>query len=175
MDYRIINMRTVGHAYDCTKRCTVTVRESALKVKFERTFSCRLGEPNLRHQSAGPTLYQMSSIPAPKKLGRGNSLQQAKHVNLYSDLLGPVVKEGTIDSCWVLSGRGISFLSAVCPTSETFDYKKSLTVHNSSCLLTYKSVDISLTRLCHTGYSLCLRPSQNVLSMLRILWRKVSE
>ena len=36
MDYRILNERTDVNACDCTRGCTDTVRESALKVDFGR-------------------------------------------------------------------------------------------------------------------------------------------
>ena len=44
--------------------CTDNVRESALKVDCGRKISCRGGESNLPQQRAGPTLYQLSYIPA---------------------------------------------------------------------------------------------------------------
>ena len=46
--------------------CTGTViRESALKADSGRKIPCRTGESNLRQRRAGPTLYQLSYIPAP--------------------------------------------------------------------------------------------------------------
>ena len=41
-----------------------TVRESALKVVSGRKIHCCTGESNLHQQHAGPTLYQLSYIPA---------------------------------------------------------------------------------------------------------------
>ena len=41
-------------------------RESALKADREK-IPCRTGEWNLRQRCAGPTLYQLSYIPAPVK------------------------------------------------------------------------------------------------------------
>ena len=63
MDYRIFNVRTGVNACDCTRWCTNTVRESALKVDFGRKVPCRTEESNLRQQRASPTLYQLSYIP----------------------------------------------------------------------------------------------------------------
>ena len=51
------------NACDCTRWCTNTVRESALKVDFGRKVPCCTGESNLRQQRASPTLYQLSYIP----------------------------------------------------------------------------------------------------------------
>ena len=48
--------------------CANTVRESALKADPGRKFSRRTGESNLRQYGAwpfGPTLHQLSHIPAP--------------------------------------------------------------------------------------------------------------
>ena len=45
--------------------CTDTVRESALRANSGRKIPCRTGESNLRQRRAGPTLYQLSYIPAP--------------------------------------------------------------------------------------------------------------
>ena len=41
------------------------VRKSALKVDSGTKIPCRTGEMNLRQRRAGPTLYQLSYIPAP--------------------------------------------------------------------------------------------------------------
>ena len=41
------------------------VKESALKVDFERKITCRTEESNLRQRRDGPTLYQLSYIPIP--------------------------------------------------------------------------------------------------------------
>ena len=45
--------------------CTDTVRESTLKVDSGRKIPCRSGDSNLPKRCAGPTLYQLSYIPAP--------------------------------------------------------------------------------------------------------------
>ena len=45
--------------------CSDTVGESALKVDSGRKIPCRTGESNLRQRRGGPTLYQLSYIPAP--------------------------------------------------------------------------------------------------------------
>ena len=63
MDYGIFNVRIDINACDCTRGCTDTVRESALKVDSRRKIPCRTGESNLRRQRAGPMLYQLSYIP----------------------------------------------------------------------------------------------------------------
>ena len=47
MDYKIFNMRTDVNACDCTRGCTDTVRESALKVDSGKKIPCRTGELNL--------------------------------------------------------------------------------------------------------------------------------
>ena len=65
MDYMIFNVRTDVNACDCTRGCTDTVRESALKVGSGRKIPCRTGESNLRRQRAGPMLYQLRYIPTP--------------------------------------------------------------------------------------------------------------
>ena len=55
-------MRTDVNACDCTRGCTDTVRESALKVDSRRKIPCRTGESNLRRQRAGPTPLQLIYI-----------------------------------------------------------------------------------------------------------------
>ena len=62
MDYGIFNVRTDVSACDCTRGCTGTVRESALKVDSGIKIPCRAGESNLRRQRADSTLYQLSYI-----------------------------------------------------------------------------------------------------------------
>ena len=57
MDFRIFNVRTYLNAYDCTRGCTDTVRESALKADSGRKIFCRTGESNLSQRRAGPMLY----------------------------------------------------------------------------------------------------------------------
>ena len=68
MVYGIFNVCTDVNACDCTRGCTDTVRESALKVDSWRKIPCRTGESNLRRQRAGPTLYQPSYIPNPSNV-----------------------------------------------------------------------------------------------------------
>ena len=57
MDYGIFNGRTDAKACGCTRGCTDTVRESALKADCGRKLPCRTGESNLRERHAGPTFY----------------------------------------------------------------------------------------------------------------------
>ena len=64
MDYGIFNVHTDVNACDGTFGCTNTVRESALKVDWERKIPHRTGESNLPQRRAGRTLYQLSYIPA---------------------------------------------------------------------------------------------------------------
>ena len=64
MDHRIFNVRTDVNAYDCTRGCTDTARESALKIESKTKIPCRTGEPNLCQRRAGPTPYQLSHIAA---------------------------------------------------------------------------------------------------------------
>ena len=47
MDYRMFNARTDVTACDCTRGCTGTVRESAVKVDSGRKIPCRNGESNV--------------------------------------------------------------------------------------------------------------------------------
>ena len=56
-------MSTDVNACDCSRGCTDTVRESALKVDSGRKIPCRTMESNLRQRRAGPVLYQLSYIP----------------------------------------------------------------------------------------------------------------
>ena len=65
MDYGIVNMHTDVNARDCTRGCTDTVTESALKVASARKIPCRTGESNLRRQRADPMLHQLSYILIP--------------------------------------------------------------------------------------------------------------
>ena len=66
MDDGIFNVLTDVSACDCTRECTDTVRESALKVDSGKKIPCRTGESNLRQRRDGPTLYQLSYIvPTP--------------------------------------------------------------------------------------------------------------
>ena len=62
MDFGIFNVRTDVNSYDCTRGCTDTVEESALKVDSGRKIPCGTGESNRRRQRAGPMLYQLSYI-----------------------------------------------------------------------------------------------------------------
>ena len=61
--YGIFNVRTDVNACDCTRWCTDTGRESALKVDSERKIPCRTGKSNLSRQRDGPTLYKLSYTP----------------------------------------------------------------------------------------------------------------
>ena len=63
MDSRIFNDYTYINACNCTRGCTNTVRESALKVDWEKKIPCRPGESNLHQRLADPMLYQLSYIP----------------------------------------------------------------------------------------------------------------
>ena len=63
MDDGIFNVHIDVNAWDCTRWCTDTVRESALKANSERKIPFRTGESNLRRQRAGPMLYQLNYIP----------------------------------------------------------------------------------------------------------------
>ena len=65
MDHRIFIVRTDVDACDCTRGCTDTVRESALKVDSWRKIPCRTGKSNLRQRRAGPTVYQLSYTHIP--------------------------------------------------------------------------------------------------------------
>ena len=60
MDYMTFNARTDVNAYDCTRGCTDTERESARKVDSGKKISRRTGESNLRQRRDGPKLYQLS-------------------------------------------------------------------------------------------------------------------
>ena len=51
-------MCTDVNACDCTRGCTDTERESALKVDSEMKIPCGTGESNLRQRRDGPMLYQ---------------------------------------------------------------------------------------------------------------------
>ena len=63
MDYRIFNVYTYVTACDCTRGCTDTLKESALKVDSGRKIPCRTWESNLCQRRASPMLYQLSYIP----------------------------------------------------------------------------------------------------------------
>ena len=65
MDYGIFNVRTNINACDCTRGCTDTVRETALRVDSGRKIPCCTRESNLCQQRAGPMLYQLNNIPIP--------------------------------------------------------------------------------------------------------------
>ena len=56
MDYGIFNVRTDVNAWDCTRRCPDTERESALKVGSGRKIPCRIGKSKLRQRRDGPML-----------------------------------------------------------------------------------------------------------------------
>ena len=65
MDYGIFNVRIDVNAYDCTRGCTDTGRESALKVDSGRKLPRRAGagKSNLRQRRASPMLYQLKDVP----------------------------------------------------------------------------------------------------------------
>ena len=63
MDNRSFKVHTDVNVYDYTRRCTGTVKESALKVDSGRKNPSRTGESNLPQRCAGPTFYQLSYIP----------------------------------------------------------------------------------------------------------------
>ena len=65
MDYERSNVRTGVNARDCTRGCTDTLRESALKADSKRKIPCRNGKSNLRQRRAGPMLYQLSYVATP--------------------------------------------------------------------------------------------------------------
>ena len=65
INYGIFNVRTDVNACDCTRGCTDTSRESALKVDSGRKIAFRTGESNPRRRRAGPMLYQLSYSPTP--------------------------------------------------------------------------------------------------------------
>ena len=56
MDYDIFNVRTDVNAFDCTRGCADTVRESAMEVDSGRKIPCRTVESNLRRRRSGPML-----------------------------------------------------------------------------------------------------------------------
>ena len=62
MDSGIFNVRTDVNACDCTRGCTDTVRESALKVDSGREIPCHTKESNLRQRRAGLMLHQLTYI-----------------------------------------------------------------------------------------------------------------
>ena len=68
MVYGIFNVRKDVNECDCTRGCTDTVRESALKVDSGEKFRHRSGESNLCRQRAGPMLYHLSWITTPPHL-----------------------------------------------------------------------------------------------------------
>ena len=77
MDYMIFNVHTDINACDCTRGCTDTVNETALKVDCGRKkILCRSGESNLHQRSAGPMLYQLSYLPIPATSPFPSSLRE---------------------------------------------------------------------------------------------------
>ena len=67
MDYRINNVHTDVNASDCTRGCTDTVRESALKIDSGKKIPCRTGGSNLRQRRACPTRQEPPSKNNQKK------------------------------------------------------------------------------------------------------------
>ena len=62
MDYGIFKVRTDVIARGCTRGCTNTVGESALKVDPGRKIPSCTGQSNLRRRRVCPMLYQLSYI-----------------------------------------------------------------------------------------------------------------
>ena len=56
MDYRIFTVPTDVNARDCTRGCTDTEKESALKADSGKKILCRTGEFNLHQRRDGPML-----------------------------------------------------------------------------------------------------------------------
>ena len=56
MDHRIFIVRTDVITRDCTRRCTDTEMESALKVDSGNKIPCRTGGSSLRQRRDGPML-----------------------------------------------------------------------------------------------------------------------
>ena len=67
MVHGIFNVHMDTNACDCTQGCVDTVRESALKADSGSKIPCCNGGSNLPQRRAGPTLYQLSYIPAQHK------------------------------------------------------------------------------------------------------------
>ena len=85
MDYGIFNVHTDIKACDCTRRCTDTGRQSALKVDSGRKIPCLTGESNLLQHRAGPMLYQLSYIPSRVPLFHLCSYYSSLRRNLVAD------------------------------------------------------------------------------------------
>ena len=62
MDYRIFHVRTDVDACDCTRECTDTARQSALKVDSGRKTSCRTGESNLCQRRISPSIVSFTGV-----------------------------------------------------------------------------------------------------------------
>ena len=86
MDYRIFNVRTDVIACDCTRGCTDTVSESALKFDSGRKILCRTGESNLRRLPARQMLYQLSYIPTPLGIVKKNVLLKTCFVQQVQEI-----------------------------------------------------------------------------------------
>ena len=84
MDRGIFNVHTDVNACDCTRGCTDTVRESALKVDSRRKIPCLTGMSNLCRRRAGSVLCQLSYISDPEASARGSvSLHTVPEVVSY--------------------------------------------------------------------------------------------
>ena len=57
MDYGIFNVRTNVNACDCTRGCTDTVKESALKVEFRRFFFFKSASKNFWQSAEHAQLF----------------------------------------------------------------------------------------------------------------------
>ena len=64
-DYRIFIVRTDVNACDCTRACTDTGRESALKVDSGKKNPCRTWESNQCQRRTGPMLWPTELHPIP--------------------------------------------------------------------------------------------------------------
>ena len=71
MDHGIFNVHTNVNAYDCTRGCTDTIRESALKVDSERKIPYCIRKLNLHQRCASLILYQLRYAPAPPQFEMG--------------------------------------------------------------------------------------------------------
>ena len=84
MDYGILNVRTDVNTCDCTRGCTDTVRESALKVDSGRKIPCRTGESNLLRQRAGSMLKPTELHPIPVLMQMRQCLHRVVRLKEYS-------------------------------------------------------------------------------------------
>ena len=83
MYHKISNVRTDVNACSCTRGCTDTVRESALKTDSGKKIPSCTGDSNLRQQRAGPMLYQLSYIP---NRAAGSPCRHVSHIETETKL-----------------------------------------------------------------------------------------